>query len=87
MAPARIRHTASVTADGYLLDAGLCDVAADAYFPVALPACAALEHRTIEHVRDRLITSGRATAAELDRYLASVDAGVLDLATPPMISA
>lgn len=70
-----------------LRDAGLCDVAADAYFPVALPACAALERRTIDHVRDRLIASGRATADEIERHLASVDAGALDLAQPPMISA
>ena len=70
-----------------LREAGLCDVAADAYFAVALPACARLERKTIEHVRDRLIASGRATADEIDRHLASVDAGALDLATPPMISA
>lgn len=70
-----------------LREAGLRDVAADAYFAVALPACAALERRTIEHVRDRLIASGRATAAEIDRHLASIDAGQLDLATSPMISA
>lgn len=70
-----------------LRDAGLCDVAADAYFPVALPACAALEHRTFEHVRDMLIASGRATAEEIDRHLANIDAGALDLALAPMISA
>jgi SAM-dependent methyltransferase len=70
-----------------LRDAGLCDVVADAYFPVAVPASAALERQTIAQIRDRLIASGRATADELARHLASVDAGVLDLATPPMISA
>ncbi|HEX8108270.1 MAG TPA: hypothetical protein VF516_11110, partial [Kofleriaceae bacterium] len=70
-----------------LRDAGLCDVAADAYFPVALPASAALERRTIEHVRDRLIASGRVTADEIQRHFASVDAGELDLAMSPMISA
>jgi hypothetical protein len=70
-----------------LREAGLREVAADAYFAIALPACAALERRTIEHVRDRLIASGRATAAEIDRHLANLDAGILDVATSPMISA
>ena len=70
-----------------LRDAGLIDVACDAYLPIALPACAALERTTMEHIRERLIASGRATADEVDRHLASVDAGALDLATPPMISA
>jgi hypothetical protein len=55
--------------------------------PIALPACAPLERKTIEHVRDRLIAGGRATASEIDRHLENVDAGVLDLATSPMISA
>lgn len=70
-----------------LRNAGLCDVSADAYFPVALPGSIALERQTIEHIRDRLITSGRATADEIARHLASVNTGELDLATPPMISA
>jgi len=70
-----------------LRGAGLCDVAADAYFPVALPVCAELERRTLEHIRDRLLASGRVTADEIDRHLASVNAGELDLAQPPMISA
>ncbi|HEX3475578.1 MAG TPA: methyltransferase domain-containing protein [Kofleriaceae bacterium] len=70
-----------------LRNAGLCDVAADAYFPVALPASRALEHTTIEHIRGRLIASGRVSAEEIERHLASVDAGAFDLATPPMISA
>jgi SAM-dependent methyltransferase len=70
-----------------LREAGLCDVAADAYFPVALPGSIALERRTIEHIRDRLIGSGRVTADEIARHLAGVDAGAFDLATPPMISA
>jgi SAM-dependent methyltransferase len=70
-----------------LRDAGLCDVAADAYFPVALPGSAALERGTIAHIRERLIASGRVTAADIERHLASVEAGAFDLATPPMISA
>jgi SAM-dependent methyltransferase len=70
-----------------LREAGLCNVAADAYFPIALPACSPLERKTIEHVRDRLIASGRATADEIDRHLANIDAGILDLTLSPMISA
>ena len=70
-----------------LRDAGLSDVASDAYLPIGLPGCTALERTTMAHIRDRLIASGRATADEIERHLASVDAGALDLATPPMISA
>ena len=62
-------------------------VAADAYFPIAHPACAPLERKTIEHVRAGLIASGRATAAEIDQHLGNLDAGRLDLAIGPMISA
>lgn len=67
--------------------AGLADVAADAYFPVTLPACAPLELATVKFLHDRLIARGIATAEEIDRHLASVAAGRLDLAQPPMISA
>lgn len=67
--------------------AGLHEVAADAYFPIAHPACAPLERKTFEHVRDGLIASGRATAAEIDHHLANLDAGRLELAIGPMISA
>ena len=68
-----------------LRDAGLTDVRADAYFPIAMPGLVELERRTVLHVRDRLLASGRATAAELDRHLAALDH--LDLATSPMITA
>jgi hypothetical protein len=67
--------------------AGLVDVAADAYFPVAHPACARLEMATVNLIRDRLLEAGVVTAAEIDRHLASVAAGRLDLAQPPMITA
>jgi SAM-dependent methyltransferase len=67
--------------------AGLADVAADAYFPVTLPACAPLEIATVKFLRDRLIEKGIATGAEIDRHLANVEGGRLDLAQPPMISA
>jgi len=67
--------------------AGLVDVAADAYFPVSGPACAALERATVDQVRDRLVGSGLATDAEIERHLAAIDDGALDFATSPMISA
>lgn len=70
-----------------LRQAGLCDVAADGYFPIAQPASARLDRMTIGQVRDRLIASGRATAGELERHFANLDAGILDVATSPMISA
>jgi hypothetical protein len=70
-----------------LHDAGLVDVAADAYFPVALPACAQLETATMALIGEDLMAHGVATAEELRRHLSNVDAGLLDLAQPPMISA
>jgi SAM-dependent methyltransferase len=70
-----------------LREAGLRDVRADAFFPVAAPACNALEIATFEQVRARLVEEGLATDADIDRHLASVAAGRLDLATAPMISA
>ncbi|KUM81950.1 methyltransferase [Streptomyces curacoi] len=70
-----------------LREAGLRRVAADAYFPVASPACAALESATIRETRDDLVTAGLATDQDIDRHLANVNAGGLDLAAAPMISA
>ena len=46
-----------------LREHGLIDVAADAYFPIAAPACTALERATVEQIRDRLISAEIATAA------------------------
>jgi len=67
--------------------AGLVEVAADAYFPVTGQACTALERATVDQMRDRLVDSGLATEAEIERHLAAIDAGGLDFATSPMISA
>ena len=69
-----------------LRQAGLADVAADAAFPVAHPACARLERATITLIREQLTTNGIATEAEIDQHLANVVAGVLDLTQPPMIA-
>ncbi|MHC3468612.1 methyltransferase [Streptomyces sp. 7R007] len=70
-----------------LREAGLRGVEADAYFPVASPACDALESATIRHVRAQLVEAGLATDEDIDRHLANVEAGGMDLATAPMISA
>ncbi|MFI7098600.1 methyltransferase domain-containing protein [Streptomyces sp. NPDC050161] len=70
-----------------LREAGLADVRADAYFPIASPACTVLEEATVRQVRDKLVAAGLATDEEIDRHLATVAAGGLDLATSPMISA
>jgi SAM-dependent methyltransferase len=72
--PRRLRH------------AGLVDVGADAAFPLAHPACMHLEVATLAIVRDQLVEHGIATEHEIERHLASVRAGHLDLAQPPMIS-
>ncbi len=70
-----------------LREGGLLDVQADGFFPITSPACTALEAATVSHVRARLIGGGIATDAEVDQHLASVEAGQLDLATAPLISA
>jgi SAM-dependent methyltransferase len=67
--------------------AGLTDVVADAYFPITAPACRELERATVEQIRDQLIAAGLATPAEIDRHLANVAGGELDLATSPMVTA
>lgn len=68
-------------------EAGLRQVEADAYFPITSPACGALESATIRQVRDRLVAAGLATDQDIDRHLANVATGGMDLATAPLISA
>jgi SAM-dependent methyltransferase len=70
-----------------LRSAGLVDVGSDAHFPMGGPACNELERATVEQIRERLLTSGLATADEIDRHVAAVTSGRLDLATSPMVSA
>jgi hypothetical protein len=65
----------------------LSDVRADAFFPVAHPACARLETATIHLIADQLVEGGIATTEEIERHLASVAAGHLDLAQPPLVAA
>ncbi len=70
-----------------LREAGLLDVAADAFVPLRHPASVDLEKTTIRMVRDQLVARQLATAEEIDRHLANVATGRLDLAQPPLISA
>jgi SAM-dependent methyltransferase len=70
-----------------LRERGLVDVEADAFFPVTGPWCTVLERATVEQMRGRLVGAGLATDAEIDRHLAAVDAGGMDFATSPLISA
>jgi SAM-dependent methyltransferase len=70
-----------------LRGAGLAEVGADAYLPIAGPDSARLEQTMIERQRDRLLAAGLLTAAEIDRHLADVAAGRLDLTTFTVVSA
>ncbi|MEV6182358.1 methyltransferase domain-containing protein [Streptomyces sp. NPDC052016] len=70
-----------------LREAGLRRVEADAYFPLTSPACAALESATVRLIRDDLVSAGLATDEDIDRHLANIASGSMDLATAPMISA
>lgn len=70
-----------------LRGAGLTEVGADAYLPIAGPDSARLEQTMIQRQRDRLLAAGLLTAAEIDRHLADVAAGRLDLTTFTVVSA
>lgn len=67
--------------------AGLTDVRADAYFPIAGTACRELEEATIAQIRGPLIAAGLATGQEIEQHLANLVAGLVDAATSPMITA
>jgi ubiquinone/menaquinone biosynthesis C-methylase UbiE len=70
-----------------LRGAGLVDVESDAFFPMAGTACNLLEQATVAQIRNRLVTAGLAADGEIDEHLGNVAAGLLDLATSPMVSA
>jgi len=70
-----------------LREAGLVDVEADAFFPMTGPVCNLLEQATVAQIRDRLVGAGLATDEDVNQHLANVAAGILDLATSPLISA
>jgi len=68
-------------------EAGLTQVGADAWFPVAVPAVAALENANTRQVRDGLVDRAGVPAADVDRYLELTATGTLDLVTAPLVSA
>lgn len=70
-----------------LREAGLVEVSAEAWFPITGPACVELERATVEQIAARLVDAGLATGAEIEQHLANVDAGLLDVATSPMVTA
>jgi hypothetical protein len=67
-------------------NAGMADVSAEAYFPVAMPECIPLEIATIRMIRNDLLNNAIASEHEIEQHLENVQAGVLDIAQPPMIS-
>ncbi len=67
--------------------AGLVDVRAEAQFPVAMPELATLELATIEILRSALVAKGHATDEQVDRHVANVAAGRVEVVTAPMIAA
>ncbi|WP_327356918.1 methyltransferase [Streptomyces sp. NBC_01304] len=67
--------------------AGLVQVEAEGHFPMTSPTCAALETATVNQVREHLVAGGFASDADIDRHLAHVASGSMDLTLAPMISA
>jgi hypothetical protein len=53
-------------------NAGMIEVSADAYFPVAMPECIPLEIATIHMIRDDLLSNGIATEQEIEKHLENV---------------
>lgn len=70
-----------------LRDSGLTNVKAEAYFPIAAPACGILEAATIRHVREQLLAAGLATPEEIETHLENLTRGDLELTLAPMITA
>jgi SAM-dependent methyltransferase len=70
-----------------LRDAGLAEVGADAWFPIAGPGCRELERATIAQIRGRLLAADLATEDEIEQHLTNLDAGLLDPATSPLVTA
>jgi SAM-dependent methyltransferase len=70
-----------------LRNAGLVDVASDAYLPSAMPEARGLERANVQQVRDGLIAHGHVTAEELDAHVAAVEHGTFDVAMSPLVSA
>ncbi|RII18455.1 Ubiquinone/menaquinone biosynthesis C-methyltransferase UbiE [Streptomyces sp. YIM 130001] len=70
-----------------LREYGLVQVGADAHFALSGPEAAALDAATVGELRDRLVTGGCASDAEIDRHLEQLASGALEVAAPPLVSA
>jgi len=70
-----------------LRGAGLADVGADAYISLAGPAQAQFQRTIIERQRDRLVDAGLTSDSEIEQHLDDIEAGRVDLASFPLISA
>lgn len=67
-------------------EAGISNICAESYFPIARPECVILEDATVRMLRDDLVSNRLADPIEIDEHLRNVRSGVLDLSQPPMIS-
>jgi SAM-dependent methyltransferase len=65
---------------------GLDEVGADAYTPLAVPATRRLELANTRQVRQGLVALGIADS-EIDAHVAALEQGVVDVATPPLVTA
>jgi hypothetical protein len=70
-----------------LRGAGLSDVQAEVRFPLGGPDTVRLQRTLIARRGDRLVDAGLLTREEIDRHLADLAAGELDLAAFPVVSA
>jgi 2-polyprenyl-3-methyl-5-hydroxy-6-metoxy-1,4-benzoquinol methylase len=70
-----------------LRDAGLSDVQAEVRFPLGGPDTVRLQRTLIARRGGRLIDAGLLSRDEIDRHLADLAAGGLDLAAFPVVSA
>jgi 2-polyprenyl-3-methyl-5-hydroxy-6-metoxy-1,4-benzoquinol methylase len=70
-----------------LRDAGLSDVQAEVRFPLGGPDTIRLQRTLIARRGERLIDAGLLSREEIDRHLADLAAGRLDLAAFPVVSA
>lgn len=68
-----------------LVALGLSDVRAEAYSPLAVPATRALEKANTLQVRDALAALG--LGEDIDRHLEALDAGTVEIASPPLVTA
>jgi SAM-dependent methyltransferase len=67
--------------------AGLTDVVAEAFFPLAGPLCGELELATLDQIGQRLVSEGGLSRDEVERHRSNVSRGVLPaIATAPLVS-